>query len=427
MRDSNFIEKHLFIIYCIVGFFAILMSKSIANQYLATAIACILIISYAYFVYKAGSRHLGDNIYYLGFIYTLISLTLSLISFSGTTEAIGIIISNFAIALWSTIWGLALRVWFNNQMLDPEDVERNTLVRLNDTANDLAGVLANTVADYRLYAQNIKDARDEAEDMFANSLKNISDNITNVLEDTLSEYKDTLDEVKTALVDSQNNYNEHVEETAKTAIDNLGNVTGKFEESLSNNADNLQNSIEKHVEKSSALDTIFDNYITVFNTSLEDMTKTDAPNVVLHNQMKALFDDLHEITTQIKDNRIIENTTARNTAENINQINATIKNFTTQIEMLAKSVQLFSSEVDSVTKPLEEIKNSIHVGADKIKDYTAEVEQAVSDMSLVNADIKDKLNKGSDEAYEAVKNMNNVLGNMSDYITDKLNGKDDEK
>ena len=51
----------------------------------------------------------GDNLYYLGFLYTLTSLGASLWQFSVEAGAEGIV-TNFGIAISSTILGVALRV-----------------------------------------------------------------------------------------------------------------------------------------------------------------------------------------------------------------------------------------------------------------------------------------------------------------------------
>src|SRR5450432_2709227 len=65
----------------------------------------------------------GDNLYYMGFLFTLTSLGVSLYQFS-TTRAAEEIVQNFGIAIGSTIAGIGLRVIFNQMRRDPVEVEQ---------------------------------------------------------------------------------------------------------------------------------------------------------------------------------------------------------------------------------------------------------------------------------------------------------------
>ena len=63
----------------------------------------------------------GDNLYYMGFLFTLTSLAVSLYQFStvGSAEQI---VQNFGIAIASTIAGITLRIMFNQMRRDPVEV-----------------------------------------------------------------------------------------------------------------------------------------------------------------------------------------------------------------------------------------------------------------------------------------------------------------
>jgi hypothetical protein len=77
----------------------------------------------------------GDNLYYLGFLFTLVSLSFALYQFNGNgTEQI---IENFGIALATTITGLVLRVCFNQMRHDPVETEREARMELAAAATRL--------------------------------------------------------------------------------------------------------------------------------------------------------------------------------------------------------------------------------------------------------------------------------------------------
>src|ERR1700737_575563 len=63
-------------------------------------------------VFRLRDDQSGDNLYYMGFLFALTSLAVSLYQFSevGSAEQI---VQNFGIAIASTIAGIALRIFFN--------------------------------------------------------------------------------------------------------------------------------------------------------------------------------------------------------------------------------------------------------------------------------------------------------------------------
>jgi hypothetical protein len=97
----------------------------------------------------------GDNLYYLGFLYTLTSLGVSLWQFSSSDSG-DKIVTNFGIAVSSTIVGIALRVLFNQLRQDPMEVERTARLQLADAARSVKQELDATVfemASFRRAAQ----------------------------------------------------------------------------------------------------------------------------------------------------------------------------------------------------------------------------------------------------------------------------------
>ena len=90
------------------------------------SIALFFFVVLAYIIYCSHSAGLirpeilGDNIYYLGFLLTLSSLSYTLYKFSSADNEIDQIIENFGIALSSTLIGVIGRVYFNQSHDDDE-------------------------------------------------------------------------------------------------------------------------------------------------------------------------------------------------------------------------------------------------------------------------------------------------------------------
>src|SRR5258708_6900042 len=75
----------------------------------------------------------GDNLYYMGFLFTLTSLAVSLYQFSdvGSAEQI---VQNFGIAIATTIAGITLRIFFNQMRRDPAEVEHPSRLELAEAS-----------------------------------------------------------------------------------------------------------------------------------------------------------------------------------------------------------------------------------------------------------------------------------------------------
>lgn len=126
-----------------LGAVAIWVLKALGiGQYVVTAVPVCLMIAYAAIAivtkrYKIRADKIGDNIYYLGFLFTLVSLAYALWSFTAAASATETIITNFGIAIITTIFGLAGRVFFNQMREDPVEYEREARYSLAEATRNL--------------------------------------------------------------------------------------------------------------------------------------------------------------------------------------------------------------------------------------------------------------------------------------------------
>src|SRR6202142_1746503 len=103
----------------------------------ATAVPVLIMIGYAVLLgarlFRLRDDQSGDNLYYMGFLFTLTSLGVSLYQFSATRAAEEIV-QNFGIAIGSTIPGIGLRVTSTQSRRDPIEVERMMRLELAEAA-----------------------------------------------------------------------------------------------------------------------------------------------------------------------------------------------------------------------------------------------------------------------------------------------------
>ena len=132
--------RGLFLAFFLGGGLAILLMKWLSDSPIFAVVLPILLMgSYALLLVEWPDLRprydfAGDNFYYLGFLYTLMSLAISLYQFN-TEGATSAIITNFGLALTSTILGLAGRILLNQPQdegaSDEETRSREDLARAN--------------------------------------------------------------------------------------------------------------------------------------------------------------------------------------------------------------------------------------------------------------------------------------------------------
>jgi len=119
----------------------------------------------------------GDNIYYMGFLFTLTSLGVSLYQFSASRAAEEIV-QNFGIAIGSTIAGIGLRVIFNQMRRDPIEVEQRMRLELAEAARRVRRELDSSVVEFAYFRRNAQQA---AADSFGHMTERFDDIVAKLL------------------------------------------------------------------------------------------------------------------------------------------------------------------------------------------------------------------------------------------------------
>lgn len=152
-RRNQFADKSAFAVFALIGAAIIIGCKfSGVNPAIATGIPVALILVYALLTASRWTRfrlrydQAGDNCYYLGFIYTLVSLGVALYEVSSSDRQTQII-QDFGVALATTLVGVTLRVILHQVREDPIDVEEAARLELGHSARRVAAQLGSTLSD----------------------------------------------------------------------------------------------------------------------------------------------------------------------------------------------------------------------------------------------------------------------------------------
>lgn len=158
-------DRLVFFVFFIVGAAWIWGTKSMgAGQLTATVFPGALMLVYASMLWdwyekKPKYSFAGDNLYYLGFLYTLTSLAHALVVFDIEEAGTETIITNFGIAILTTILGMALRILVGQRVEETaETVDNEVRTGLGDAARRLRGEIEFTVDEFEGIRERTREA-----------------------------------------------------------------------------------------------------------------------------------------------------------------------------------------------------------------------------------------------------------------------------
>lgn len=169
-------DKGLFVVTAMIGFLTIVAMKISgwnADLVAGCAVGLMLIygvVAYRMPVVRQRLDRLGDNFYYLGFIYTLASLSAALLELRVGTP-IEALLGSFGIALFTTIVGVAGRVMFVQMRGEIDEVEAQVRRDLVAASEELRGQLALTLREFETLHTGIRQATRETLNESVESMK----------------------------------------------------------------------------------------------------------------------------------------------------------------------------------------------------------------------------------------------------------------
>jgi hypothetical protein len=149
-----------------------------------TAVPVLVMIGYAILLaarpFRLRDDQSGDNLYYMGFLFTLTSLAVSLYQFSAAGSAEQIV-QNFGIAIASTIAGISMRIFFNQMRRDPIEVESSARLELAEASRRVKRELESTILEFgyfrRMTQQSASDAVDEVRESIGRAREKLAGEI----------------------------------------------------------------------------------------------------------------------------------------------------------------------------------------------------------------------------------------------------------
>jgi hypothetical protein len=261
----------VFMLFVLAGSGYILAAKlSGVSPFYVTFVPVGFMLGYALLISAARSLRLrddqsGDNIYYMGFLFTLTSLGVSLYQFTANRAAEEIV-QNFGIAIGSTITGIGLRVIFNQMRRDPVDVERIMRLELAESARRVRRELDSMVVEFGYHRRSAQQAASEAFSHVTERFDEIAAQFLTSLEDVAAKLAAPLEAASQRSADSICELSESISKQLAIRAAQISTEN----DALAKRADALADVLDGIVQRLGAMNTPD----RVIEVSLEPMTNT---------------------------------------------------------------------------------------------------------------------------------------------------------
>ncbi|MDQ6436359.1 hypothetical protein RB623_20075 [Mesorhizobium sp. LHD-90] len=238
----------VFAAFIIGGCFFIAIAKLIlqVNPFLSMTVPILLMVAYLTLSMFTGKLRLhdeqtGDNLYYMGFLYTLTSLGVSLYLFGsdGSTE---LVVSNFGIAVTSTIAGIALRILYNQMRRDPADIERSARHELADMTRRVRAEMENVTREFADFRRVSNQMLEEGFDEIAKQAERNGEHIRKILDTMAMEAIKPVQEASAKLGEAMQGNFDQIEgqfSAISKKVETAGELLGKANYSMSSSVNRL--------------------------------------------------------------------------------------------------------------------------------------------------------------------------------------------
>lgn len=298
-------------IWTVAGAGVLVFTKGLNNDTTWTpAILCVgLIALFALVVYVSYSgiqrTRLADNCYYMGLIYTLISMVIVLIQirgFTGESGSLGVqdsvknVLNTFGIALTSTIAGIVARLILQSQPSIDEDEKMDARASIEAIAQPLEDAGRRIRIEVELIGKSFQDLRAVMGSVSEENRSNM-EILKNTFEENIRRLNDSTTKVEnsmTGLADKANSAKRGLDALANLEPDKLSEMAMALNE-LGGIAQNAGYGIEK--KKSEVISEV-ENIVSVLESLRESYSRLrDGAD----SNVTALY-KLHEISTNGEQN-----------------------------------------------------------------------------------------------------------------------------
>lgn len=295
---------------------------------------------------KLHNEQAGDNLYYMGFLYTLTSLAVSLYLFTtndGGQSSIDQVVNNFGIAVSSTIVGIAARIGFNQSRRDPLNFEETMRAELGEMTKRVVSEMDNSALEFSSYRRTSAQMLNEGFEEIARQAEKNGEAVRAAIE--------TMSQGATVSIAAAS-------DRVATTLDEIAGTLAKFSDKGEKTISDASASIAKAVM---SLEDRARNLGDAMAATAARYEATRTPDEVFRIEVTAMTDDLRKLNAAY----------AATSGEHLNKMTSHVEKLDVALaplaeasksapelsELLARNVQtaeVLNGELASVSKVLSE-------------------------------------------------------------------------
>jgi len=201
---------------------------------------------------RVHSEQAGDNLYYMGFIFTLTSLGVSLFKFTGQAS-IEDVVRNFGIAIISTVTGIALRIFFNQMRRDPADIEKAVRHELAEMTRRVRTELDSSAMEFSSYRRTSNQMLSEGFEEIARQAEKNGEAVRAAIEAMSSKAVESIESTSLKLLATLDESHKRVAELSENNAKNVAQLSGQMEALATTMT-------EKSMQMAQAIDNVIEKY-----------------------------------------------------------------------------------------------------------------------------------------------------------------------
>jgi hypothetical protein len=370
-------DRGRFIVYVVLGFIAIFVLKTQGfPATLVTGLAVAAMVIYGISAYRLPAvrlrpDRLGDNFYYMGFIFTLASMSAALVQLDTASRVdVDRLISTFGIALFTTIAGIAGRVAFVQMREDLDDTEERARHDILEAYTKLKSSMGAAVVEFEAFRMGVQ----------------------NVLHDRLQA---SLDRFTTA-ADSQvarvgaaaASVIESVQKASTTSFDHAQNLT-KAAQQTAATAERLYREIEAIKVPPDIMERKLDAVVSRIEAAAAAFGKTAEQDLARQQALTGLGENFRSLVASLKDELPkLQGTVSAvaAAAEPAKALGASLEAMRESMAALAQGIADHNAAVASAGRSARETQEQIAADLARSRAAVMEVQQAIAETAHVVAD-----------------------------------------
>jgi len=374
---------------------------------------------------------LGDNTYYLGFLFTLVSLAYTLYRYESGHAQVALIIQNFGLALSTTLFGLLGRVYFSQTREDPALYQAAVRISLAEQAANLIGETAQIRSDLSVLRVSIRQSVEEGTKtalesfgaalsdetkQFRDQLVRVTTTVEAATSRSLERFSSSVATVNSAVEAAANHYLVLMEKNAASTVGSLDSAIQNFSERSKSFCDLLEktvlnveprlaefiNSIDQHDAAMKRVAGSLDQLKPVGNM-LEEYLQSPLKNVGV--SLQGMLDAIAQVRSAME-------TLSTNTGSITQQMTALANTDLTKC----------SQELSALSKSLQETVNTLGASVSSYSDVAIANQQCIAQLSKDILAFRDFYHGSGDEIRQASRDSLDSLMALQQSLVRVANG-----